>query len=263
VYVAWEDTRQDDRPNIYFAKSTDGGLSFGSDIRVDDTGIEYSRQWRPTIGVDRSGEYVHIAWMDDRPGGDLLFHVYSATSTDGGESFGANVLVVDTTGGASTEKQREPSLVVGDDGVVYVVWTDFKDTVHVRFSKSTDHGNSFIGETVVSSHPGSESQNSSSLACDSQGALYVVWRDWMDFPSEHDIYFSMSTDGGDSFICHTRVDDSGNDGSWQWNPTIAVNESGDVFVAWEDDRHSAPAGDPDIYFASGSLTGIFESPGIG
>ena len=80
----------------------------------------------------------------------------------------------------------------------------------------------------------------------------------MDWPSEFDIYFAMSTDGGDSFVCHTRVDDTGNDGSWQWNPTIAVNENGDVFVAWEDDRHfPAPPGF-DIYFASGALTGIYE-----
>jgi len=256
VYVAWQDYRESDKPDIYFAKSTDGGLSFGTDIRVDDTGSDTSRQWFPTIGVNGSGEYAHIAWQDKRTG---VYHVYSATSTDGGESFESNVLVVDTTGGGSTKDQGNPSLVVGNDGVVYVVWTDFRGNAHIRFSKSIDHGNSFTGETVVSSHPGSWAQTHASLACDSSGNLYIVWDDYMNWPSEDDIYFCMSMDGGDSFIYHTRVDDTGSDGSWQWDPTVAVNESGDVFVAWEDDRHfPAPPGF-DIYFATGMLTEIYEN----
>lgn len=46
IYVVWTDYRKGD-PDIYFSKSTNGGSSFGPNVRVDDTGSSTSYQYSP------------------------------------------------------------------------------------------------------------------------------------------------------------------------------------------------------------------------
>ena len=54
--AVWDDYRNGMNPDIYFAKSTDGGLTFNTNVRVDDDGSG-AKQSNPTIAIDdaRSG----------------------------------------------------------------------------------------------------------------------------------------------------------------------------------------------------------------
>ncbi|MCK4444571.1 MAG: hypothetical protein KAW09_08505, partial [Thermoplasmata archaeon] len=80
VYVTWDDNRNNNQRDIFFASSLDGGLSFGSDIRVDDTGSTVSGQWSPSIAIfeNNSTSHVFITWFDKRNGN---WDIYS-TSTN-------------------------------------------------------------------------------------------------------------------------------------------------------------------------------------
>jgi hypothetical protein len=70
VLVTWQDNRLGNN-DIFFARSSDGGMTFGGDERVDDTGDGTSNQYRPDIAVDEanpSARTVYVVWEDDREG---------------------------------------------------------------------------------------------------------------------------------------------------------------------------------------------------
>jgi hypothetical protein len=60
VHVVWQDTR-DANNEIYYKRSTDAGTTWGSDIRLTNTGASAER---PTVAVAKDA--VHVVWMDKR-----------------------------------------------------------------------------------------------------------------------------------------------------------------------------------------------------
>ncbi len=71
VCVAWQDDRLGGS-DIFAALSQDGGATFGSDLRVDDSGAGSSGQFSPATAV--AGGKCYVVWVDDRSGDpDLRF----------------------------------------------------------------------------------------------------------------------------------------------------------------------------------------------
>lgn len=62
VHVVWYDFR-DGNGEIYYKRSTDGGVSWGADTRLTNNTAE---SWSPSVSV--SGSVVHVVWQDDRDG---------------------------------------------------------------------------------------------------------------------------------------------------------------------------------------------------
>jgi hypothetical protein len=79
VCAAWQDDRAGNN-DVFFAASRDGGLGFGPDERVDDSGDGPSDQYHPDVAlVRRRGVTVcHVVWEDTRDGDA---DVYLATRT--------------------------------------------------------------------------------------------------------------------------------------------------------------------------------------
>lgn len=83
-----------DEADIYFIKSTDGGLTWSNPIRVNDD-FTVNDQVLPWMDVKHNG-IIDIAWYDRRnDAADLQWDVYITMSTDGGNSFGANQKITD------------------------------------------------------------------------------------------------------------------------------------------------------------------------
>jgi len=265
VFVAWQDTRNSGvTPNfdIYMSKSTDGGLSFLPSVRVDDTGVvDTSDQQSPSIGCTRSGDTVYVAWQDERNrNGADNFDVYFSRSVDAGMTFEPDVLVNDTVG-TNQSTQGSPSLWISKSGNISIVWRDNRfGPYQVYFAKSIDGGQSFLGHKRVTDTLDSGGIPPS-ICSRNDSLIYVVWKDARTYSQTgDDIYFSFSTDSGDSFSANVMVNDTlVMEDAWQWCPTICVNESGEVFVAWEDGRNHPL--NPDVYFAAGQYVGISEYNG--
>jgi hypothetical protein len=71
VHVVWSDARDADY-EIYYKRSTDGGISWGGDTRLTNAP---STSEIPSITV--SGSVVHVVWFDLR---DLNYEIYSKRS---------------------------------------------------------------------------------------------------------------------------------------------------------------------------------------
>ena len=72
VFVAWSDGRTDP-PDIYFANSTDSGVSFNTNIKVNDqpAAADCSDKY-PSLAVGDDTE-VYITWRDERNGTNVSF----------------------------------------------------------------------------------------------------------------------------------------------------------------------------------------------
>jgi hypothetical protein len=128
VHVAWTDLRaREADTNVFYAKSTTLGQSFGPNVQVDDSRMGFdadtatpTNQWHPSIAVDNG--HVFVAWQDNRLGNDDVFFT---TSVNAGASFGSSERVDDT--GAGSSEQTRPRLAIAGHGarrMCYVAWED-------------------------------------------------------------------------------------------------------------------------------------------
>lgn len=175
VYVGWE-SFQDGSPeggNIYVAKSSDGGVTFGQPVQVNDVnskanvGISNFMTW----GYGR----LFVVWSDDRT--DYEGDVYIDSAEDD-LIFGDDVMVNDST----YRYQEDPTVVVGQgpncNGTVYVVWQDLRSNngYDIYGAKSVDLGETFEPNIMINPDA-TEDQMNPALAVDAACVVGATWRD--------------------------------------------------------------------------------------
>lgn len=241
IYVVWEDYREGNW-DIYFSNSTTGaGGTWSSNVNVDGNGITTANQELTSLVLDKSGK-LHVVWADDRNGYD---DIYYANSTDGGDTWSSSVCVDD----ASSVHARAPSIAVDDEGNVYVVWYDDRSgNYDVYFAKSTDGGITWTKPNTRVNDVTTYQQQVPSIAVFGNGAtanVYVAWTDnRFAATNDMDVYLSNSTDGGNTFNTSICVNDDFTN-EYQLSPSVAVDNNGNLYVAWYDRRNLI---NYDIYF---------------
>ncbi len=245
AFAGWSGNTGGD--DIYFTKSSDGGRTWSTPLRVNDD-IGNVAQAQPRLALDPANN-IYIAWTDTRGGTN---DIYFSKSINGGSSFSANVRVNDVT----TNSQSEPSLAVDpvNPHLVHVVWTDTRTPItgpDIYYANSTNGGLSFNPSVRLNDDPGAAEQSTPAIAVAPNRNVYAVWRDPRGSP---EIYYTRSLDFGATWSLNTYVNgDAGNVD--QRNPTIAIDAAGTVYVAWTDYRNQNTA--PDIleaWLSSGSAT---------
>jgi hypothetical protein len=244
IYIAFDDGRNGPgNYDIYLSKSTDGGLIFLPDVLVNDTLADTINDTRPALALSDEGD-IYVSW---NKGFDSLF---VSKSTDGGVTFGPDVLVND-----SIFEVMYTSIDVDSRGYVHIAWDDRRDiNWNIYYSRSTDAGLTFspnirVNDSIQELQP----QNSPSMCVDDSGMVYAVWEHGPGL--QQNIYFTLSTDSGDSMFAVPNVEVDDTD-SCCWSPSIAVGDSGKVYVLWNDERNGLGE---DAYFAMGKYeSGILE-----
>lgn len=253
VYVVWLDERDGDQ-DIYFARSISLGVTggFTASVKVNDDETrepavdefgdpEYVEpaafQTHPMVALGTKGE-IYVVWQDYRR---AQADIYFSKSMDGGRTFRRNVKVTDEFGSAG---QLYPTLAVSPDGTIVLAWHDHrKGNADIFFARSTDGGESFSRNLMVSDDETKTHQFNPSLAVDAKGHIYIAWHDLRN-NSQPDIYFGKSVDGGKSFGLNIKVSDDSSD-AFQFHPSIAVTSDGTIGVVWEDKRYD----NFDIFFS--------------
>ncbi len=243
IYLAWTDNRNGNQ-DVFFSKSTDRGLSFSANVRVNDVTATFQTQ--PDVAVDGTG-LIHVMWTDGRNAFSTGPDIYYANSTDGGLSFNPSLRVNNDAVGA---EQGEPAIAVASDRSVYAVWTDPRNGARgsdIYFSKSTDLGATWSPNFFLNDDTGNRPQSAPDVAIDALNTVYVAWSDSRDTNTGPDIYGTRSINGGASFAANARVnDDLG--AVYQGSPSLAAN-AGRVHAAWADERTRGSTW-RDVYSAS-------------
>jgi hypothetical protein len=222
IYVAWS-SYFNGIYNIHFSKSSDYGKTFSDEVVVTDNNTGYKKN--PSIDVDDNG-IIYIVWDDTRHN-DGENRVYFSKSTDGGKTFGTNIRVTDES--SQTSWPVYPKIAVSAQGKIYVVMQDTRDHYHaLYFARSTNGGQSFDSnikindeERMVSSH---------TMDIDENENIYVAW---MYIGYDKTIYFSRSTDKGQSFSTNERLFDENLN---QSNPNLKVSGNGNIYIAYSKDN---------------------------
>jgi hypothetical protein len=207
--------------------------SFGSNLRINDDAAG-ATQASPQIRVDRSGT-IYVAWTDFRGGskGDI----YLSRSTDGGTTFSKNIPVY-TGGTAPSAMQRGVQFVVDSKGAIHMVWMENKGGYDIFYTRSSD-GQTFTTPVPLSQDSSKHNQDFPSIALDSSDNIYVAWVDDREaangISQNHQIYFTRSTDGGQSFSEPIRASNmpERTGGSCECcNTSIAVSPDRHVYISF-------------------------------
>ncbi len=250
---------------VFLARSTDEGKTWEAHIPIIvHTGpqtLDSCFEDKYYISVDNSPNSpfrgnLYVPWKRVIPR-DSSTQIVISRSTDKGTTWSEPIPISPRKRGTSEDTtfgQSFPLATIGPNGEVYVVWNDGTEK-SIGFAKSTDGGLTFtpprniikyneFGKVKKISGQGwrhtvkgaVRAEAYPSIVCDytdgpRKGYLYLCW----SADSVPNVYFSRSTDGGESWsepvIVHS---DTTNDQFWQWIALDPTN--GDLAIMYLDSR---------------------------
>jgi hypothetical protein len=221
VNIIWYDIR-DGNWEIYYKRSTDGGLNWEPDMRLT---YDPADSFNACVAV--SGSFVHVVWDDYRDGNK---EIYYKQSTDGGINWGQDVRFT-----IDADISRRPC-VATSGSIVHVVWFDSRDGDNeIYYKRSTNGGANWETDMRLTNSFGDSFDPSIAV---SGSAVHVVWYDNRD--GDFEIYYKRSENEGSSWGEDTRLTNAPGDSEY---PSIAISGPM-VHVVWTDLRD----GNEEIYY---------------
>ena len=150
---------QQSQDSLFVARSTDAGATFGTPVRVAPVvappsplpNSAFRMFVLPVLAADPHSGALYATWNDAASGRtDVLL----AASTDAGATWSAPRRVNDDPASLHTD-HFFPTVAVGEDGVLHVLWLDRRDdpSNHLYrpyYSQSTDGGRTFTANAPLS-----------------------------------------------------------------------------------------------------------------
>jgi hypothetical protein len=199
VFAGWKNSDLHNGPGlrVSIVKSVDEGTTWTEPFDMPMFGGEFTHQSDPWLyWHDGSIYYAYLEFEPDyflnTSNPDFFTQMTVAKSDDYGNTW--------TTAKASngTYFADKETMMVGDDGTVYVVYDDVNvdaedGNATVRFTRSADGGATFQEISVIDEDPGYVGPF---VAQNSTGGLFVAWT-WLDSTyTQGTILLSRSADGG-------------------------------------------------------------------
>ncbi|MFH1119074.1 MAG: T9SS type A sorting domain-containing protein [Bacteroidota bacterium] len=130
VLASVEGLNNGDPGDVMFAKSEDGGLSFGTPVRINDDLSVSNTQWFGTMSVAPNGR-IDVVWLDTRDApafAPLYSSLYYSYSLDRGETWSDNELLSESfdphLGWPNQEKMGDYFDMVSDNGNAHLAWAN-------------------------------------------------------------------------------------------------------------------------------------------
>jgi hypothetical protein len=257
VYAAW---LQDKKRIVMLAKSVDLGATwtFGIAVRSE---VELDK---PALAV--RGQRLLLGFNHEE-------EVWVAASQDGGRSFADARVNTDARPGWSLLG----GATIDPAGNAFLSWTSYSKTggargpVNLYVSKSPDAGKTMGWTSTLldtsAAAPGCEDEDCGeaylgaqiSLASDAGGALYALWSSGSKRRSPQRIYFSSSTNAGETWLPRVNMSLAA-PGVEHAFPAITAGAIGDVRIAWMDTRTDTRTPQWNTYYRSSNNGGATWSP---
>ena len=218
-FNTWGSANPMDSTDIFIAKSTDGGMSWGDQKLISNIGGNATGGFGSVHGsypaTGPNGE-VYVAWWS--PAG-LMFD----RSTDQGETW--LTTDINITGFPVQWIVGIPGIQTGvsfpvivcdrsngpNHGTIYVNWTDKRSgagDANIWLTKSTDGGNTWTTPVKVNDDGAGRHQFFNYITIDQvTGKIYVIFYDRRNYTDTNtDVYLAISDDGGATFSNHKISD---------------------------------------------------------
>jgi len=193
-----------------------------ADQRLTFDGASSSVSSQSARCIAATGDTLHVVWWDSRDGNS---EIYYKRSTNAGTSWGSDTRLTDDAAISAL-----PTIAVSGL-TLHVAWYDTRDgsgNFEVYYKRSSDGGRSWGPDTRLTNDPAFSWYPSVAL---SGTNVHLVWRESRD--GNYEVYYKRSTDAGVSWQSDSRLTDAA--GSSE-SPSVAAVPSGDVHVAWFDNR---------------------------
>jgi hypothetical protein len=201
VYVAWIDDSLGNE-EILLARSIDNGTTFSEAINLSNTIDTNSRN----LEISAFENNVYAVWLDEDEQGNGI--ILFKASNDGGETFGNPITIARNV---TTNNDFTFPKVAAHGNNVYIAWNvaDSWSTqgqgeiiTDLLYVKSSDQGNTFSPPVKLNNN--GEKVGEAQLAA-YNNAVYIVWG---SSPYDHvtsNLFFTKSTDNGNTFSNATEV----------------------------------------------------------
>lgn len=212
------------RSDVFFAKSTDGGNTFGSPVNL--SGATNGQSSYPQFVENNN--HIYVIWQSSLSGASSIM---MTKSLDGGTGFAKPVQISD-----ASQLSAFPQIAFSGNHV-YSSWIEKSadNSTNIIFTKSDDQGNSFGMPLHVTHNIGNS--GIPKLSADGN-QVYLVWED--NSKGDYDVFLSKSGDSGASF--HVPVDISTTTGQ-SGTPEVVVSGN-NLYAVWMDNT----SGNYDIFF---------------
>jgi hypothetical protein len=225
IHLVWEEEPVLFNTEIYYKRSTNGGISWDSLVRLTNwTGDSFS----PSVAV--SGLNVHVTWTDMRDG---QTEIYYMRSTDGGTTWGN-----DSRMSVNDFLNSEFAMVAASGSDVNLIWSDTRATggySQVFFKHSSNSGENWGPDSNITTNASNKYYPSFVL---SGSNIHTIWEDRRDGNPE--IYYKNSTNSGISWGADVRLT---NNTAVSEFVSMAVSGTA-LHVVWRDTRD----GNHEIYY---------------
>ncbi len=248
VYAVWTDYTFGYWGDITFSKSYSGGQYFNTTTIISD---DTTNLGRGKVDMVVKNGVIYVVW-EDATGDPFNSEIIFSKSTDGGQSFSTPANITN----GNNYLELKPALAIDRNNKLHVVWEDnsLGGAWNIFYANSTDGGSTWSSSTRVNPPMLANEYFDPDIAINyssSTPEIYVVYVN-VSLTDPGDISFTLSTDGGNTFLSDHNVTDDGGVAA-QFNPAIDVDSKGNAYIVWEDDRS---AGDWDIYFSKTTTYGI-------
>jgi hypothetical protein len=249
VYESWMGCR-----GIAFARSTDGGATFGTPISVPGSVGSNVNAWDPAVAVGPDGT-VYAVFMIAK---SSQWYPVVAASFDHGATFPQVTSLVPPD---PKNWGDRPFVAVGPDGTVYVTWDYGPERTSVTYlcasngscafatgdlnvvvQRSTDHGASFGSMTPISPGFPASGGDSAPLVVEPSGRIDVLYQGYQITDTTTYTmnpaysYFTASTDHGQTWSAPVRVGAQGGTMSlaeWWIDGDISIDAGGNLYATWD------------------------------
>jgi BNR repeat protein len=226
----------------------------------------------PATATAPDGSF-YLAWVNHAPENraDVMIRHY-----DPGKTPTPAVRVNPQAGVATAWRGDQPSVAVGRDGSVYVVWTarvemNQQKGTDLYLSVSPDMGQTFEAPVKINDDKVPAAHGMHSLGVGGDGRIYVSWLDERNIAapqpsnkaeghhmeSNRELFIAVSADGGRTFSRNRKI---AGDACPCCKTALAVASDGTVYIGW---RHVLPGSFRHIAITSSSDAGAtFSKPVI-
>ena len=230
--------------DIYYQRYDSTGVALWGNMGASITVPLFTSQWSPEVSMNSSGRFV-IGWADSRNSDnpDIYFRFFDSSAV-------AQCLNQKANDDPGTASQDNPSVAMDINGDFILVWEDYRNgDPDIYLQQYNSVGNTLGSNIKANDDLGTAAQEYPSVIMNESGDFVIVWQDKRDGNS--DIYYQIYNSSGVAQGVNKKVnDDSGT--ADQMHPSIAMDESSNFIIVWEDWRN----GNPDIYFQLYNFAGI-------
>jgi len=249
LFCTWTDQRGS-YLRVFSDVSTDGGASWRTDVRVDDDTVSFNCYPPDCFVQPGTNHYLVTAVAPVRGPTGIVLHSHFYRSTDMGLTFSPG-FQLDTFSGYSQQPH-----VIADSGHVVTDYGGNGPGNQCVTMARTMHtpGDSWGAQVMVTELDTiySSFTNGAKLAIDPSGKIHTGLMIARRDTTIWNISYTHSSDAGLTWAEREAV--SSLPLVQQWDPSIAVDDAGNAYLAWQDMRDTKA----EIWFATNASLGLEE-----